>query len=368
MAVTIQVGTAQSQPGSIAYGVFDAVPLPTGGGDSFPVMIAQGRSGKGPVLWLTANIHGGEYDGLAVLHTLVTPALAASLTGTIVAIPTLNPAGLRAGERSPYYLYGKDPNRLFPGIPLPSEPPEALYPSALEMAYARLFEHITTTADYLIDLHNYGILSIPFAFRDPIFYREPRDKPAARKLQQTVGAMLGALGLTVVNEFVSDHYLKLGLHRSVSGAALNTARLPAITVELGGQKMVNTVHVKAAVTGIRNMMRWAGMLPGEPEPLTGIPVIDLGYPVRRIQHPRVPEACLVHHLVQPGQRVRAGDTVAWMVDIYGRPVGSDGGALRTEYDGFVLGLYAGMVFYPNEPVMGLAVRDESELVRQIPRS
>jgi hypothetical protein len=364
MTSSIQIGTATSKPGEIVYGRFDAVPLPTGGMDSFPVIIVQGRAGSGPALWLTANIHGAEYDGLAAIHQLIGPDLLTDLTGTIIAIPTLNPAGLRIGERSPYYLRGKDPNRLFPGLPGTNDEEDMSPPSALELAYERLYEQVDATADYLIDLHNYGIRSIPFAFRDPIFYREPRDRPVARKLQQTVGEMLDALGLTVVNEYASDRFLKMNLHRSVSGAALNRARIPAITVEIGGQQTVNATYVRAVVIGIRNVMRWAGMLPGDVEPMPDVPVIRPGFPVRRTTHPRVPEACIVHHLVQPGDMVRAGDAVARIVDIYGRPIGT--GLLHTEYDGFVMGLFPGIALYPNEAIMGLAVRDDGDLIVQIP--
>ena len=363
----IQVGTARSQPGQIVYGRFDAVALPTGGFNSFPVIIAQGRS-KGPVLWLTGNIHGGEYDGLAVIHQFFRSNILDGLKGTVVAIPTLSPAGLRVGERSPYYLRGKDPNRLFPGLPGADDHEDVVPPSALELAYERLFETIDATADYLLDFHNYGIQSIPFALRDPIFYREPRDKPVARKLQETVGEMLQALGLTIINEYASDRYLRMNLHRSVSGAALNRARIPAVTVEVGGQLAVNTGHVRAVVVGIRNMMRWAGMLAGSPEPLPPeFPIIRPNYAMRRTTHPRVPEACLVYHLVQPGDAVRAGDPVAHMADIYGRPVGAPDGLLRTEYDGFVMGIFPGIAFYPNEAIIGLAVRDEGDLIVQAPR-
>lgn len=367
MAASVVVGTAQGCPGQLVYGVFEALPLPTGVVDSFPVIIAQGASGNGPVLWITGTIHGDEYDGLITIHRLLTPELASRLNGTIVAIPTLNPAGLRTGERSPYYMRGKDPNRLFPELSW-NRDPESPPASVLEAAYARLFERIDATADYLIDLHNYGARSIPFAFRDPVFYREPRDERIARKLQQTVGNMLEALGLTVVNEFVSDQYLRANLHRSLSGAALNKARIPAVTVELGGQRTINPESITAAVAGIRNVMRWAGMLPGPRETIQSVPVIDPGYPVRRLQHPRVSEVCVVHHCVQPGDRIRAGDVVARMVDIYGQPVGLDNGLLSTEYDGFVLGLYPGVIFYPPEPIMGLAVRDDGDLVLPLPNS
>lgn len=366
MMSSLEIGTARSQSGEIVYGTFEAVPLPTGGVDVFPVIIAQGKAGKGPVLWLTGNIHGAEYDGVAVIHQLMQPELVEHLKGTLIAIPSLNPAGLRIGQRSPYYLPDKDPNRLFPGLPTEDKSDEATPPSALEMAYERLFERIDATADYLIDLHNYGIRSIPFAFRDPVFYREPRDKPVATKLQNTVGELLKALGLTVVNEYSPDKYLESNLHRSTSGAALNRARVPAITIEIGGQRTVNTLHVKAVATGIRNVMRWAGMLPGSPEPMPDVPIIDPGFPVRRTTHPRVTQACLLHLLVQPGDHVQAGDPVARMVDIYGRPVGPDNGLLHSEHDGFVIGLYAGMAFYPNDAFIGLAIRDDNDLVLPIP--
>lgn len=364
MPSTIQVGTAHSKPGEIVYGHFEAVPLPTGGTDAFPVIIAQGRAGPGPVLWLTANIHGGEYNGVAVVHQLLTPELLPDLSGAVVAIPTLNPAGLRMGARSPYYLRGKDPNRLFPVFENAED--DHLPPSALEIAYARLFDRIDATADYLIDLHDFGMHAIPFVFRDPVFYRRQRDKPVARKLQQTVGAMLDALGLTVINEYASDQYVKMKLHRSVSGAGLNRARVPAVTIEVGGQGAVNALHVQAVAAGIRNVMRWAGMLPGPAEVMPPVPVLLPGYPVRRTTHPRVPDACLVHFLVQPGDVVQADDPVARMVDIYGRSVGTDDGLLRTEYDGFVIGLFPGIAFFPNDAIMGLAVRDENDQVIQFP--
>jgi len=363
MTRPLRVGTAEGRPGELAYGTFEAVPLPTGGADSFPVLIAQGRGGTRPVLWLTANIHGGEYDGLAVIHRLITRELVAHLTGTIVAIPTLSPAGLRTAQRSPYYLHGRDPNRLFPG--LDGDDAADSPPLALEGAYARLFEHIQR-ADYLVDLHDYGIRAIPFAFRDPVFYRDGRDKTRAQKLQDAVGAMLEALGLTVVNEYGSAQYLTSNLHRSVSGAALNRARIPAVTIEIGGQQAVNELHVEAVTAGLRNVMRWAGMLPGAPEPLPPVPVVRPGYPVRRTTQPRIPAACIVHHLVCPGQALRAGDPLARMVDIYGRPVGADDGLLRAEQDGFVLGIFAGMAYYPGEAALGMAIRDTNSLVLPMP--
>jgi predicted deacylase len=122
--------------------------------------------------------------------------------------------------------------------------------------------------------------------------------------------------------------------------------------------------VAAAAAGTRNVMRWAGMLDGEPEPIEGVPVVDPGFPVRRCMTPRVDEACVVLHLVQSGDRVNKGDAVAEVRDVWGRPLGE--GLLRSEYDGFVMGRSHGIYFYPGEAVLCLAIRDDAPLVAPYP--
>jgi predicted deacylase len=365
MRSTLEIGSASGQPGRLAYGVVEGVALPSGGSDQFPVIIAQGRK-DGPVLWLTASIHGAEYTGILVIHQLLTPELVSHLRGTIVAVPTLNPAGLRTAERGVYYLRGQDPNRLFPG-PTPRRQAALTDAplSALEVAYQRLFEQIRETANYLIDLHNYALGSIPFALRDPVYFGAGRDRPAAQQLQNTVGSMLAAFGFTVVNEFASSDYLRKNLHRSVSGAALNTARIPAFTAELGGYMSVDPVIVSAAVSGLRNVLRWADMLDGPPELISGIRVLSPGYPMRRVHHPFAPNSGIVSYLVQAGDAVAIGDAVARLSDIYGRPCNEDG-LIHSDLDGVVLGLTQGGICYQNDPLLSLAIQDDSDLVVPFP--
>jgi predicted deacylase len=215
-------------------------------------------------------------------------------------------------------------------------------------------------------MHNFSLGAFPFAFRDPIFFRDGRDRQAALRLEDQVVSMLAAFGHTTINEFVSSDYLKKGLHRSMSGAALNNARIPAFTAELGGYMTVDPVIVNAAVIGIRNVLRWAGMLSDTSEVLTDIRVISPGYPVRRMMHPYAPTSGIINYLVQSGDTVTIGDTVARISDIYGRPIGKNNGRVVTEYDGFVLGQNVGAVCYENDPLLSLAVRDESELILPYP--
>src|SRR5258708_1729533 len=355
MTSRLQIGSAQAEPGKLAYGALEAVELPSGGADAFPIIIAQGRV-DGPVLWLTASIHGNEYTGVPVIHELLTAELAARMRGTVVAVPTLNPAGLRSAQRSPYYANGQDPNRMFPAFAKHPAAPSETPPSALEAAYSNLFDYIRSSANYLIDLHNYSIGALSFAFRDPIYYRNGRDRAAAQQLQAVTTEMLNTFGHTIINEYASAEYIKVNLHRSTSGAALNTARIPAFTAELGGYLTVDHAMVQAAVSGIRNVLRWAGMLDGPAEPITGIKLLNPAYPVRRMQHPFAPHGGILHYYVQAGDSLTAGDPVERLTDIYGRPLGGDDSIIRREHDGTVSGgaLCAGC--YLNEPLLGLSIR------------
>ena len=357
----ISVGTAVAQPGTIQYGRFDAFRHPTGQVEFLPVMIAQGVE-EGPCLWLSAGIHGNEHTGPTILYQLLTPDLTRRLKGTLVLLPALSPIGLRTMSYVPYNV-SQNPNRLWPdGRPRqPSTNPEKPPPSAVERAFAHLFAVIQETADYLIDYHNFSIGSISFAFRDRVLYRADENaatnRQVAEALADRLDGMLRAYGHTIINEYPAEHYIDEDLHRSTSGAALLVGRIPAFTVELGTDRVPDPAIVRASLAGTRNVMRWAGMLDGEMEPITGIPVIDTGYPVRRSRALRATEPCVLLHLVQPGDRLEAGQPVAEVRDIWGRPLGD--GVLRATQKGFVMGRTHGIYYNEGDPVLTLAVPDES---------
>jgi hypothetical protein len=367
MSIPLTIGTATAQPGTIQYGQWDALTHPTGHVEFLPVIIAHGRA-EGPCLWLTAGIHGVEHAGPAVLYRLITQDLVERLRGTIVAIPALNPAGLRTLSRQPYHA-DKDPNRMWPdGKPKKPYDPDKEPPSTLELAYARLFDVMAETADYLIDLHNAWTGSIPFAFRDRVLYRADQNaeqnKAQAEALSARQLEMLRAYGQTIIADFPADKYIDEELHRSTSAAVLLLKHIPAFTPELGTGLVPDMAIVAAAAAGIRNVMRWAGMLDGDLEPIAGIKVVDPGYPVRRCGTPRATQACVVLHLVEPGDIVKAGDPVAEVRDVWGRPLGD--GVIRAEVDGLVMGRSHGIYRDAGDPILGMAIPDDAPLVAPYP--
>ncbi|MDQ6780259.1 MAG: succinylglutamate desuccinylase/aspartoacylase family protein, partial [Candidatus Eremiobacteraeota bacterium] len=225
----LTVGSCNALPGQLTYGSFQGPDLPTGGADSLAVVVAQGER-EGPVLWLTANIHGDEVAGIVVLHRLLNAELCRQLSGSVVCIPSLNPSGLRVRRRHPYYD-DRDPNRTFPGLRRDFGETREL--SVYERLTASVLDSIRSSADLYIDLHCASILSVPFVIRDRVLYQKDADKAAAQALSDRVDEMIAAFGFPAVIEYNVKGYLGRELHRSSTGAALQELRLPTFTVELG---------------------------------------------------------------------------------------------------------------------------------------
>ena len=123
--------------------------------------------------------------------------------------------------------------------------------------------------------------------------------------------------------------------------------------------------VEACLAGLRNVLRWAGMLEGALEPITGIRVIDMGYACRRRGTPRVTVPCIVRHLVNPGDVVKKGDAIAEIRDIWGRPIGEQ--VIESETDGWIMGRTHGIVHYPGAEICGMGVPDDIPTVLPYPR-
>jgi hypothetical protein len=275
-------------------------------------------------------------------------------------------------QREAYYHRG-DPNRLFPdGRPPKELDPDSDTPSVLELGFTRLFGEVRNTADFWIDLHNTWTGSVSMVYRDRVYYRDDGSAAAvkaaraeAEKLDKQISEMCRAYGHSVLREMACDAYFDDKLHRSTTGAAVNVARIPALTMELGTGHMPDPKIVAASLAGLRNVLRWAGMLEGEPEPITGIKVVDLGYGCRRRGTPRLTVPCIVRHLVDAGDIVKKGDPIAELCDVWGRPVGEK--TLRSEYDGWIMGRLHGIVHYAGAEVCGMGVRDDLPTVLPYPR-
>lgn len=354
----MKLGTAESRPGELTTGYLDVTELPTGGAERLPVLVAESES-DGPELWITGTLHGNEVTGLAVAQDTMREELPDDLSGTVVCIPNLNPAGLRRNRRTSYY-HDDDPNRYFPDPTSESTRP----PKVQELIDRRLYEAFEDRADALVNLHTSVVDSTAFNIRHRVLYGEQRTEAEAEAIAEKQGRLMDAFGLPVVNQYPGSEYTDRGLQRSTTGAALDTAGIPAMTPELGGHSVVDDDLVAAGVAGCHRVMVELGMLDSVPDEIATAdpgyePPVD--YPVRRARHPHTDTPGIVRHRVAPGDTVAEGDPVADIVT----PHGEHKTTLESEYDGYVTGRCEGVAVYENDAVCSLAVRDEEDIV--IPR-
>jgi len=193
-------------------------------------------------------------------------------------------------------------------------------PSVFETIARTIWSQVKPSADILLDLHNASILSVPFIIRDRVLYDGDGDRTRAEALAARLDGLAHAFGLPVVNEAPPETYVKRELHRSVAGAAVNEAGIPALTLELGMGISVDWSAVAAAVQGIENTLIWAGMVEGKIRPLKGIRIAAPGFPTREDDSVRARATGIVEPLLTPGETFAAGDLLARMADLWGRPI------------------------------------------------
>ena len=115
--------------------------LPTQTLISLPVTVINGCT-EGPILWLSAAIHGDEINGVEIIRQVLQKISPSLLRGTIIAVPIVNIFGFI--EQSRYLPDRRDLNRSFPGSNRGS----------LGSRLAKLFmEEIVSKSTHGIDLH-----------------------------------------------------------------------------------------------------------------------------------------------------------------------------------------------------------------------
>ncbi|MFC5134127.1 MULTISPECIES: succinylglutamate desuccinylase/aspartoacylase family protein [Haloferacaceae] len=374
----LELGSASAAPGTVDRGWLEIADLPTGTPERLPVIVANG-SAPGPTLWLTGGVHGDEATGIAVVLETMDALVAdsetlTSLAGAVVAVPVVSPAGLRRNARHTYYDE-EDPNRHFPDADAESARP----PKLQERIDARLYEAVVgkgeagsgpadaVAADALIDCHTAGVDSEPFAIRDRVLYGDRRGEAAAEALAADLESLVEAFGFPTLTEYPAAEYVEEELQRSLAGAVLNEAGIPAFTAELGSHSVVDDRLVAGGVAGAFAVAVELGLLAsdevpeGVGEPAEYVDERPVDYPVRRYRGPTTDVSGLVRHRVDAGEEFVEGDALATVVSATGEPLGR----VRADHDGYVVSRCEGLAVYEGDPIASLAVRDDGDLV--VPR-
>lgn len=137
----IEIGGSVIPPGQRQRIEIPVARLPTQTLITLPVTVING-SHEGPILWLSAAIHGDEINGVEIIRQVLQRISPSFLKGTLIAVPIVNIFGFI--EQSRYLPDRRDLNRSFPGSNRGS----------LGSRLAHLFmEEIVSKSTHGIDLH-----------------------------------------------------------------------------------------------------------------------------------------------------------------------------------------------------------------------
>lgn len=108
----IAIGEHQILPGQRLSVNLPLPPLYTHASVGMPVHVIHGRR-PGPVVFITAAIHGDEINGVEIIRRLLKLKALDRLKGAVIAVPVVNVYGFIAQSR--YLPDRRDLNRSFPG-------------------------------------------------------------------------------------------------------------------------------------------------------------------------------------------------------------------------------------------------------------
>ena len=227
-----EIDISKTPKGEVGYYWLKLISDGFGSPINVPVMVARGV-GDGPVLGVTAAVHGNELNGVSVIQRLFNEIDTKELRGTIVGIPVVNiPAFIRKKRR---FNDGVDLNHIMPGKE----------DGNVSQVYAyRFVERVIKHFDFLLDLHTASTGRI-----NSYYIRADMDQPIVKKMALLQNADI------IVHNPPSDGTLR--------GAA-DDLNIPAITLEVGNPNIYQKRLIRSGVEGVHNVLCHLDMVDDEP--------------------------------------------------------------------------------------------------------
>lgn len=187
-----------------------------------PIMVARGTQ-PGPVLGLTAAVHGNELNGISVIQKLFNDLEPENMQGTIIGVPVVNLQAFFLGERK--FNDGVDLNRIMPG---------KLGGNTSQVFAYRFINSLVKHFDYLLDLH-----TASFGRVNSFYIRSDMRNKTTSELAHLQDAEI------IVHSEASDGTLR--------GAAEELG-IPAITIEVGNPHRFQKRVIRSGLEGVHNVL------------------------------------------------------------------------------------------------------------------
>jgi len=288
-----------------------------------PVYRFSGSSGSAPTAYIQAALHAGELPGVVAIHALMPKLREAEAEGRILGNITVVPAANPVGRAQ--YLFGELEGRFHLGtrtnfnrdFPLLDRPQKSALPPAtaaatVDVRLKRLLVELSVGHDIVLDLHcdDEGV---------PYLYVPAELWPA----MQDCAAAMGVDAVVLWEGSSGAAFEEAAIHPWLQLPA-NDARLDRrviTTVELRGQRDVNTAFATSDAEGIYRLLATRGVIADEaaakPRMFSGIAA-----PIANVEMISMPRAGAILFHVEPGQKVEQGDSLATIVHSPGEPDGS----------------------------------------------
>lgn len=292
----LTIGGTDVAPGERAAIDLPVADLYTGTSLHMPVKVIRGKR-SGPVLFVSAAVHGDELNGVEIVRRLLVQKSLRRIRGTLIAVPVVNVHGFL--NQSRYLPDRRDLNRSFPGSQKGS--------IASRMANTFLCE-IVQKADYGIDLHTGAINRSNFPQ-----IRANLDDAATKELAFAFAAPV------ILNASIRDGSLR-------SCAA--EQKFPMLVYEAGEALRFDDTCIRAGLRGVLRVMRYLEMLPPVKSRKYVEPVVAAS-----TSWVRAPISGIVSRKVALGARVAEGEALA----IVGDPLGEAQEKVVAPYAGIVIG-------------------------------
>lgn len=276
-----------------------------------PIHIRRARE-DGPVVFVTAALHGDEINGTGAIRHLIQNAELNLLCGAVIFAPVLNILGFDRHSR--YLPDRRDLNRSFPGVAAGS--------LASRMA-RNIFDEIVARSDYGIDLHTAAVRRTNYPN-----VRGDLNSSKVRKLAK-------AFACEVI---MNGRGPRGALRREATKSGC-----PTIVMEGGEVSKVEPGIVESAIRGVTNVLRHLEMLEGVPESP------DYQVVIEKSKWIRAERGGFLNFHVKPGDIIERGQPVATNSTLLGR----EHSVLHAPFDSVVIGMTTLPATSPGEPICNL---------------
>src|SRR5438067_10583417 len=221
--------------------------------ESRPVISITGAK-PGPVLFVNAGVHGGEYPAIEAVIRLSNTLDPKKIAGTVILMPVMNLPAFRT--RTPFVcpIDNVNPNRVFPGDPTGSY--------SEQMTHALINEFVVH-ADAYVDLHGGDIPEalVPFVIcRSEAGLADSKARDIAARSKEMALAFELPYVLTVSKPVQPGKGHRAGAGGLSSYTAAAEKGVPSILAEAGGVGQMQEDAVALLVKGVINGMRQLGMV------------------------------------------------------------------------------------------------------------